>query len=100
MAAFYDLVFDIPADHSFTYKIDDKNESMPGKRVMVPFGRRDCLGYIIAERENPPEGVKSESIKKIRRVVDSEPIFDTRDIEIAKWMAGFIFAVQVKRLHR
>jgi len=89
MAAYYDLIFDIPAEQSFSYKIDDKGESSVGKRAMVPFGRRDCLGYIIAERENPPEGLKEEAIKKIRRVVDTELLFDTKDIEIARWMAGY-----------
>jgi len=89
LSSFYDLIFDIPADHSFTYRIDDKGEASVGKRAMVPFGNRDCLGYIIAERENPPENVKDEVIKKIRRVVDSEPLFDTRDIDIARWMAGY-----------
>jgi primosomal protein N' (replication factor Y) len=89
MAVFFDLVFDIPTEQSFTYHIDDKCEAAVGKRAMVPFGKRDCLGYIIAERENPPEGVKDEAVKKIRRVVDGEPLFDTRDIETARWMAGF-----------
>ena len=87
--AFFDLVFDIPADQSFTYCADEKSEAACGKRAMVPFGRRDCLGYIIAERDTPPDGVKDEAVKKIRRVVDSEPIFDNNDIEIARWMAGF-----------
>ena len=91
MAAYYDLIFDIPADQSFSYKIDDKLEAAVGKRAMVPFGRRDCLGYIIAEREDPPAGVKDESVKKIRRVVDVNPLFDTKDIEIARWMAGYYF---------
>ncbi|MCL2442222.1 MAG: primosomal protein N' [Treponema sp.] len=89
MAAFYDLVFDIPADQSFTYRIDDKAESVIGKRAMVPFGRRDCLGYIIAERENPPDGMNEESIKKIRRVVDKDILFDTKDIELARWISKY-----------
>ncbi|MDR3020950.1 MAG: primosomal protein N' [Treponema sp.] len=89
MSTLFDLVFDIPADQSFTYQIDEKSEAAVGKRAMVPFGSRDCLGYIIAKRENPPEGVKNEAIKKIRRVVDSELLFDECDIELARWMAGF-----------
>ena len=89
MAAFFDLVFDIPSDQAFTYSIDEKSEAASGKRAMVPFGRRDCLGYIIAERESPPENVKDEAVKKIRRVVDGEPVFNQSDVEIARWMAGF-----------
>jgi len=89
LAAYYDLVFDIPAEQSFSYQIDDKCEAAIGKRVMVPFGRRDCLGYIIAERDNLPDGVKHEAVKKIRRIVDPEPLFDIKDIEIAGWMANY-----------
>ena len=89
MAAFFDLVFDIPSEQSFTYSADEKGSAAVGKRAMVPFGSRDCLGYILAERESPPEGVKSTAVKKIRRVVDSEPLFDIRDIELARWMAGY-----------
>jgi len=89
LAAFFDLVFDIPADQAFTYSIDEKGEAAFGKRAMVPFGRRDCLGYIIAERETLPESLKDEAVKKIRRVVDGEPVFNRNDVDTARWMAGF-----------
>ena len=89
MSAFLNLVFDIPSDHSFTYRIDDKGEASPGKRAMVPFGSRDCLGYIISEQDSPPDSIKEETVKKIRRVVDKEPLFDNNDVEIARWMSQF-----------
>jgi len=88
---FFDLVFDNPLEQSFTYQIDDKAQAAAGKRAMVPFGRRDCLGYIIAERKNPPGGIKKEAVKKIRRVVDSEYLFGDKDIALARWMAEFYF---------
>ena len=87
-AAYFDLVFDIPADQTFTYRADKKTEAAVGKRVMVPFGRggRDTLGYVVAGRESPPEGVAETAVKAIRRVVDKEPVFDGRDIGIpAGW---------------
>jgi len=89
VSKYFDLVFDIPTDQSFTYQIDEKEKATIGKRAMVPFGRRECLGYIIAERDSPPEGVSEEAVKKIRRVVDEETIFDNHNIELAKWMAGY-----------
>jgi primosomal protein N' (replication factor Y) len=89
LAVYFDLVFDIPTDQSFTYSIDEKGAASAGKRAMVPFGSRDCLGYIIAERESLPENLNDNTVKKIRRIVDNEPLFDKRDIEIARWMAGF-----------
>ena len=86
---FFDLVFDIPAEQSFTYQIDDKGLASVGKRAMVPFGRRETPGYIIAERDTLPEDVKEEAVKKIRRVIDEEILFDTKNIELARWMADF-----------
>jgi len=89
MSVFYDLIFDIPAEQAFTYMIDDKAQAAAGKRAVVPFGRREMTGYIIAERETLPENIKIEAVKKIRRVVDEEILFDAANIELARWMAGF-----------
>jgi len=86
---YLDLVFDVPLQQQFTYAQDDKGEAAVGKRVMAPFGRREVLGYVIGTREGPPEGVAAEAIKKIRRVVDKEPIFGPNEIELALWMAGY-----------
>ena len=88
---YFDLVFDIPANMRFSYLADEKGEAAVGKRAMVPFGRRgtDSLGYIVSTRENPPDGVDKAEIKSIRRVVDREPLFDTRDIETARWMSDY-----------
>jgi primosomal protein N' (replication factor Y) len=88
---FFDLAFDIPADQAFTYRVDKDTASAVGKRAMVPFGNRgrESLGYIIGERDAPPEGLAESAIKPIRRVVDSEPLFDERDIDLARWIAAY-----------
>jgi primosomal protein N' (replication factor Y) len=89
--SYFDLVFNIPSGKVFSYKGDGKGEAAIGKRAMAAFGGRDCLGYIIGRRDAPPPGMAEGSIKPIRRLVDKEPIFDERDLELAKWMAGFYF---------
>ena len=88
---FFDLVFDIPANRAFTYRIDEKGEAAAGKRAMVPFGKRgkDSLGYIIAGRDVPPQGLDESAIKPIRRVVDETVIFEERDIELARWLSAY-----------
>jgi primosomal protein N' (replication factor Y) len=87
----FDLAFDIPTDQAFTYRVDEKGAAAVGKRALTPFGKRgrDSLGYIIAEREAPPQGVDESAIKPIRRVADAEPVFDGRDIELARWIAAY-----------
>ena len=88
---YYELAFNIPAKNCFTYLRDEKNEAAFGKRVMAPLGKRDCLGYIVGERESPPPGLKESSLKAIRRVVDKEAIFDNDDLDLAKWVSGYYF---------
>jgi primosomal protein N' (replication factor Y) len=89
MSAYLDVIFDVPLKTVFSYKIDDKGEAGPGKRAMCPFGRRESLGYIIGEHDEPPLGFDIAKLKKIRRVVDKEPIFDEENIALAEWMASF-----------
>jgi len=88
---YFDLVFNIPSERAFSYLGDEKGEAAVGKRAMVPFGGRDCLGYITNQRNAPPPGRTIETLKRIRRVVDKEPVFDERDLELAKWMAAYYF---------
>jgi len=89
--SYFELVFNIPSDRVFSYLADEKGEAGVGKRAMVPFGGRDCLGFIIDRRDDLPTGIAETAIKRIRRLVDKEPIFDGRDLELARWMAGFYF---------
>ncbi|MCL2380827.1 MAG: primosomal protein N' [Treponema sp.] len=88
---YFELVFNIPSDRVFSYRGDEKGEAAVGKRAMVPFGGRDSLGYVVGQRDYPPPDVAEGSIKAIRRLVDKEPVFDERDLELAKWMAGYYF---------
>ena len=93
---YFDLVFDIPANRAFTYRAGGNeaaggNIVAVGKRAMVPFGKRgrDSLGYIVGERDTLPQGVSESSVKTIRRVVDSEPLFGERDIDLARWLSAY-----------
>ncbi|MFA6507995.1 MAG: primosomal protein N', partial [Treponemataceae bacterium] len=87
--SFIELVFDVPLDRTFTYRPDDKAASRVGVRVMAPFGKREVLGYVVAENVAAPLGLSESAIKKVRRVVDAEPLFGKDEIELARWMAGF-----------
>ncbi|MDR1305961.1 MAG: primosomal protein N' [Treponema sp.] len=88
-APYLEVIFDIPLKNSYTYRMDEKGGAAPGKRVMVPFGRREALGYVIGEHPRPPPGLDSAKIKPVRRTVDGETIFDGADIALARWMASY-----------
>ncbi|MDR1444491.1 MAG: primosomal protein N' [Treponema sp.] len=99
MAPYLELVFDIPANQRFTYRNREPapprkgakppSEAVSGKRVMAPFGKRDILGYIVAEREEAPANIEPGNIREIRRVVDSECTFGAEDIALAEWIAAY-----------
>ncbi|MDR2210702.1 MAG: primosomal protein N' [Spirochaetaceae bacterium] len=86
-----EVVFNIPLGRSYTYLPDEKGEARTGKRVMLPFGRRESLGYVVGELQALPPGLDSEKLKRVRRVVDPEPVFDGADISLARWMASYYF---------
>lgn len=56
---------------------------------MAPFGRRETLGYVVAVRSEAPAGLAESALKRVRRVVDAEPLFAEGEIELARWMAKF-----------
>ncbi|MDR1389265.1 MAG: primosomal protein N' [Treponema sp.] len=85
---YLDIVFDTPLKQSYTYRNDEKREAALGKRAMVPFGRRELMGYIIAVRPGAPD-LPAEKIKAVRRVIDKEPVFNEENVQLARWMADF-----------
>ncbi|MDR0602375.1 MAG: primosomal protein N' [Treponema sp.] len=91
---YFDLVFDIPENRCFTYRDVEKTGKTlfpadVGKRAMVPFGKREILGYITGRRETLPSGVDEGAVKALRRVVDAGKVFDEEDIALAEWMAAY-----------
>jgi primosomal protein N' (replication factor Y) len=56
---------------------------------MVPFGKRETVGYVVAGRKTPPDGLDASNIKAIRRTVDKAPVFDDRDLALARWVSGY-----------
>jgi primosomal protein N' (replication factor Y) len=88
---YFEVVFDAPPAQIFTYAMDPKGEGCVGKRAAAPFGKRELVGYIVGERAAPPEGVDSDRIKPVRRIVDKEPIFGEKEIQLAEWISGYYF---------
>jgi primosomal protein N' (replication factor Y) len=89
MAAYVELIFDLPLSRRFVYRTDDKGEAAVGKRALVSFGRREMTGFVVGECAAKPEGLDEAAIKAIRRVADKEPVFGEGEIELAQWIAGF-----------
>ncbi|MFP4431235.1 MAG: primosomal protein N' [Spirochaetaceae bacterium] len=88
MSRLVNLAVPIPNTETFTYRLPEGIEAPVGVRAVAPFGRRELTGFVVGHPESGPPGV---SIKEIRRIVDSEPLFDDGFLALAKWVSGFYF---------
>jgi len=71
----------------FSYSVPDelKDKIQVGQQIMVPFGKRRDLGYVVGFSET----AEVEKTKDILEIVSEEPLFDAKQLELAKWMAEY-----------
>jgi primosomal protein N' (replication factor Y) len=85
MTDLIEVVFSLPLDRAFTYRLPSGTSVTPGFRVSAPFGSRKLTGYVIGADAAAPPGVPE--IREIYRVVDSRPLFTPEILEQARWLA-------------
>jgi primosomal protein N' (replication factor Y) len=79
-------------DRTFLYRIPDNlaDEIEPGRRVIVPFGRRQLTGWVdeLAEDVAKPPA-------KIRDIIDAPdqaPVLDAQMLELCRWISRYYSA--------
>ena len=88
---YLDVVFNLPVAGTFSYKAPEKSPEFPmGYRVAAPFGSRKLIGFVVGTASVPPPEVRE--LKSIERFVDSEPLFDSEYLKLAKWTAHMYFS--------
>ena len=82
-----EIVFPVPVEHAFTYKIPERfnEDAVPGVRVLASFGRRKTTGFIVS-RKNETDLTE---LKEIEDVLDPIPLFTPEVLELAKWIAEY-----------
>ena len=84
---FCKVVFDVPLDRDFDYRVPPELEEkiQPGVRVTAPFGRILTVGIVtqITEISGAPTGVQ---LKDITHVVDERPLFGSDLFSLAKFI--------------
>lgn len=72
-------------DKLFTYRVPEEiaGRVAPGMRVLVPFGagNRERIGMVFSL-----DGQDGERLKEVVKVLDAEPVLDSRQLELALWM--------------
>ena len=84
---FVKTAVNIPTDRTFLYAVPPSLESAvePGKRVLVPFGKKTLAAYILevlAESDHP-------ETRDILCILDTEPLFDPEDLLFYRWLSGY-----------
>lgn len=92
---FADLLFNIPVEARYTYLIPDEMVCQVGCRVIAPLGRRKVTGYVVAVHDREPTDF---TVRPIERVLDEIPLFSSRHIELAAWMASLYLCSQGEAL--
>lgn len=84
---FVQVALNLPLDKFFTYSVPDylRETALPGKRVVVSFGRKVVTGIIVTvEMETT-----LDKVKPISSILDEEPVVTDKMFEFAKWMSGY-----------
>ena len=85
------VVLDIPTraiDGAFDYALPPAFEPdvRVGSTVLVPLGNRQVVGYVVALKQESPDGVDPAKIKPVSQSL-AAPAFDEGAAAVAQWMA-------------
>jgi primosomal protein N' (replication factor Y) len=80
---FVEVAVSGPFENTFTYSSHKNLQVRIGLRVKVNFNNREVIGYVVGIHNEPVEF----EVKEILSVIDENPIFDDRLIELAKKIA-------------
>ncbi len=74
-------------DKTFHYTVPERlsGQAIPGRRAMVPFGRRKLTGYILGTASDS----QIDNLKEIIEVLDNEPLWTDTELDFFRWAAAY-----------
>ncbi len=77
----------LPVHGTFSYAVPNDLAFLiePGKRTLVPFGRRRVTGYVLG----PSNEDFGKPLKKILDILDDEPLFPANMVAFFKWISDY-----------
>lgn len=88
-ALFAEVAVPLPIFQTFTYSVPERLSGVaPGCRALVPFGRRQVVGMVVALRPSAP----ASGIKPLQEVLDREALLSGPLLELGHWLAAYYFA--------
>lgn len=90
------VIVDVPAsaiDQTFDYLVPEKFKDIAsvGMRVIVPFGPRKVMGFIVGERESS----MISKLKPLHDILDLQPVLTKELLTLGKWLAEETISLQI-----
>ncbi|MBW1763197.1 MAG: primosomal protein N' [Deltaproteobacteria bacterium] len=81
------MAVSLPVRETYSYAVPDHLVSRAGigRRVLVPFGGRRVIGYILAKEDCDPK----KELKEILDLPDQEPLFHESMVNFFQWMSYY-----------
>ncbi|MDG2421585.1 MAG: primosomal protein N' [Gammaproteobacteria bacterium] len=84
----YQVAIPTPLRKLFDYLPSKSKKTLqPGLRVLVPFGRRHIVGFIISIKSG--SSIPSKNLKRIDKILDEQPLFSNKLLKLLQWSAGY-----------
>jgi primosomal protein N' (replication factor Y) len=78
-----EVVFDVPVDHAFAYRIPPGWSLAPGQRVLAPLRGTARPGLVVAVRPGP-----DANLKLLAGIDDPAPSLASGQLDLARWVAS------------
>ena len=93
---FAEVALPIPLRQTFTYSLPHGLAEIVklGARLLVPFGKRQLTGYVVALHEALSEEIEfeAESVKDALEIIDVEPLVTPEILKLTQWTADYYSA--------
>jgi len=88
---FAEIILPLAVGNTFTYRVPDelKEEMIPGKRVVVPFGKNKVYSGLVFKIHN--QAPTLYEARYIQSMLDSEPIIQTQHMDFWEWISDYYF---------
>ncbi len=88
-----ELALPLPLRQTFTYRLTSNLQEnvQIGSRLLVPFGKREITGYVVALHEKLDEslGIEESQIKDAMELLDEEPLLTEEILKLTNWTADY-----------
>lgn len=88
-------------DKIFHYNVPEslKDKIQIGSQIAIPFGKGERIGYVVGFSDDVAEDIYPRlQIKNISSVLSPRPLFNEKQLALAKWIADYYKSFQITAL--